>query len=237
MKIATTLAALMALVIGAATATGCANLPSAMPPPDVPFATPPGFAERAAARAGRNVTVRIRNIACSGGLGVGTGFLLDEHTLVTNRHVVEGFGTLELETWDGRRLSPNVVAVGNSADLSIVQIDSGVGEAIEMAPEDPPADTEVQAVGYALGGPQRVTQGQVVDYVENPNLGNAGPVMRVDISIKPGNSGGPLIDPSGRVVGVVYAIEIATGLGLVVPVSTLRDALTSDEALSAPEDC
>lgn len=237
MKLPTTLIVLAALVAGAATATGCANMPGAMPARDVPFATPPGFAERAAAREGRNVTVRIRNIPCNGGLGVGTGFLLDEHTLVTNRHVVEGFGRLELETWDGRRLTPNVVAVGNSADLSIVQIDSGVGEAIEMAAEDPPADTEVQAVGYALGGPQRVTQGEIVDYVENPNLGNSGPVMRVDISVKPGNSGGPLIDPSGQVVGVVYAIEIATGYGLVVPVSTLRDALNSDEAMSTPEGC
>lgn len=237
MRAPTTLVALVALAIGAATVSGCANMPGPMPPRDVPFATPPGFTERAAAREGRNVTVRIRNIPCNGvGLGVGTGFLLDDHTLVTNRHVVEGFGTLELETWDGRRLSPNVVAVGNSADLSIVQIDSGVGEAIEMAPEDPPADTEVQAVGYALGGPQRVTQGEVVDYVENPNLGTSGPIMRVDISIKPGNSGGPLIDPSGQVVGVVYAIEIATGLGLVVPVSTLRDALNSDDALT-PEAC
>lgn len=237
MKTPAALLAFVALVVGAATVTGCADMPGAMPPRDVPFATPPGFTERAAAREGRNVTVRIRNIPCSGGLGVGTGFLLDEQTLVTNRHVVEGYGRLELETWDGQRLNPNVVAVGNTADLSIVQIDSGVGEAIELAPEDPPAETEVQAVGYALGGPQRVTQGEIVDYVENPNLGNSGPVMRVDISIKPGNSGGPLIDPSGRVVGVVYAIEIATGLGLVVPVSTLRNALNSDEALSTPEDC
>lgn len=217
--------------------TGCANLPGPMPPPDEPFASPPPLTERQAARAGRNVTVRIRNIPCAGGLGVGTGFLLDEHTLVTNRHVVEGFGSLELETWDGRRLNPAVVAIGTSADLSIVRVESGVGEAIEMAADDPEPGAAVQAVGYALGGPQAVTQGEVVDYVVDDRLGNGGLIMRVDVHVVPGNSGGPLIDEDGNVAGVVYAIEIATGYGLVVPVSTLRDALTSDEALDGAPDC
>ena len=224
-------------VLLAAGVAGCANLPGPMRPPDEPFANPPPLTERQAARAGRIVTVRIRNIPCAGGLGVGTGFLLDEHTLVTNRHVVEGFGSLELETWDGRRLNPAVVAVGTSADLSIVRVESGVGEAIEMAAEDPEPGAAVQAVGYALGGPQAVTQGEVIDYVVDDRLGNGGLIMRVDVHVVPGNSGGPLIDEDGNVAGVVYAIEIATGYGLVVPVSTLRDALDSDEALNGATNC
>ena len=218
-------------------AAGCANLPGPMPPPDEPFANPPPLTERQAARAGRNVTVRIRNIPCAGGLGVGTGFLLDEHTLVTNRHVVEGFGRLELETWDGRRLSPDVVAVGTSADLSIVRVESGVGEAIEMAAEDPEPGAAVQAVGYARGGPQAVTQGEVIDYVVDDRLGNGGLIMRVDVHVVPGNSGGPLIDEAGKVAGVVYAIEIATDYGLVVPVSTLRSHLDTQGALSTSGRC
>ena len=68
-------------------------------------------------------------------------------------------------------------------------------------------------------------------------LGNGGLIMRVDVHVVPGNSGGPLIDEEGKVAGVVYAIEIATGYGLVVPISTLRDALTSDEALDGAPDC
>lgn len=216
---------------------GCANLPPPMPERDVPYAHPPPLTDRQAARAGRNVTVRIRNLPCGGGVGVGSGFLLDEHTLVTNRHVVEGFGSLELETWDGRRLNPEVVDVGTSDDLSIVHIDAGVGEAIEMASDDPDPGEEVQAVGYALGGPQAVTHGEVVDYVEDSRLGTSGPIMRVDISVQHGNSGGPLIDRNGLVVGVVYAIEIATDYGLVVPVSTLRHALASDTALSTTDHC
>lgn len=232
------LAGSLALTLGlAAMTTACADLPPPLPPPDEPFAHPPPLTQRQAARAGRNVTVRIRNIPCAGGLGVGTGFLLDEHTLVTNRHVVEGFGELELETWDGRRLSPEIVDVGTTADLSIVRIDSGVGEAIEMAADDPDPGEEVQAVGYALGGPQAVTEGEVIDYVEDPRLGMEGKIMRVDVSVQPGNSGGPLIDRNGLVVGVVYAIEIATDYGLVVPVSTLRSHLDTQGALSTSGRC
>lgn len=231
-------AGLLAVGVGLTTVvSGCADLPPPMPPPDEPFAHPPPLTQRQAARAGRNVTVRIRNIPCGGGLGVGTGFLLDEHTLVTNRHVVEGFGELELETWDGRRLSPEIVDVGTAADLSIVRIDRGVGEAIELASDDPDPGEEVQAVGYALGGPQAVTEGEVVDYVEDSRLGMEGKIMRVDVSVQPGNSGGPLIDGNGLVVGVVYAIEIATDYGLVVPVSTLRTHLQTQGALSTSDGC
>ena len=241
MKAAPTLAVLITI----ASLSACANAPgpvsaadparAATSPPDTPSARDAQQAD--GSRLARDVTVRIRNVPCGGGVGVGTGFLLDDHTLVTNRHVVEDAWRLDLETWDGQHLSTEVVSIGTTADLAVVRVSHGVGESIAMAHEDPDEATEVRAVGYAEGGPQRTTEGTIVNYVTDPRLGNIGPVMRLTNDVLPGNSGGPLIDNSGAVVGVVYAIEIATNYGLALPVSTLRDALDAGAGMHTMESC
>jgi S1-C subfamily serine protease len=66
----------------------------------------------------------------------------------------------------------------------------------------------------------------VVDFVDGSNLGVPGEVMRLTANVQPGNSGGPVLDGRGHVVGIVYAIELATGYGLAIPPDTLR-TLTS----------
>jgi S1-C subfamily serine protease len=80
----------------------------------------------------------------------------------------------------------------------------------------------VTAVGYPLGGPLTLSAGTVIDRVDGASLGIEGPVMRLTATVRPGNSGGPVLDRKGHVVGIVYAIERATGFGLAVPVDTLR---------------
>lgn len=228
---------MLTVLIALSLAGACANAPaqeSSLDRHDPQRSVPAGLAD---IEEGRDVTVRIRNVQCGLGIAVGTGFLLDDHTLVTNRHVVEDAASLELETWDGRRLATTVVSIGTTADLAVVHISHGVGESIALAQEDPPEATNVRAVGYAEGGPQRTTDGTIIDYVTDPRLGNIGPVMRLTNEVHPGNSGGPLIDERGTVVGVVYAIEIATGNGLAVPVSTLRESLHGGAGMHASGSC
>lgn len=65
-------------------------------------------------------------------------------------------------------------------------------------------------------------------------LGEPTDVIRVDAAIRQGNSGGPLLDDEGRVVGVVFALDVTSGDGLVVPVGTLLERLEGD-ALSPPD--
>lgn len=87
----------------------------------------------------------------------------------------------------------------------------------------------VTAVGFPSGGPLELAEGEVVDEVDGRGFGVAGPVLRVTSELEPGNSGGPLLDARGRVVGVAFAVEVATGLGLALPLDTV-DALL-DEAV------
>ncbi len=67
----------------------------------------------------------------------------------------------------------------------------------------------------------------VIDYVSGASLGVSGTVMRVTNLIEPGNSGGPLLNGSGDVVGVVFALQTSTHDGLVIPVSALSQYLQS----------
>lgn len=202
---------------------------------DTPQAVDPGI-----------YTVRIRSQTCEG-LGVGSGFLIDETTIVTNRHVVEGADTLEVETSEGESLTVDVASQGLLADLAVVRLDgsmSDMGDTMgegrpvaALAPTNPEPGDELRAFGYPEGGRLTETGGVVEDYVADPELGNLSKVIRSDVEIHPGNSGGPAVNEDSEVIGVVYAIEVATEKSLIVPVDTLRRLLDDDSAVEDVQGC
>jgi S1-C subfamily serine protease len=187
-------------------------------------------------------TVRIRSQTCEG-LGVGSGFLIDDTTIVTNRHVVQGAETLEVETSEGESLTVDVANQGLLADLAVVRLaasmEDAMGEAphATLAPVNPEPGDAIRAFGYPEGGVLTVTDGVVQDYIADPQLGNLSKVIRSDVEIHPGNSGGPAINARNQVVGVVYAIEVATEKSLIVPVDTLQRLLEDDEGVETVQGC
>lgn len=191
----------------------------------------------------RSYTVRIRSQTCEG-LGVGSGFLIDESTIVTNRHVVEGADELEVETSEGQTLTVDVASQGLLADLAVVRLSEGMatemsadGTTAELAPANPEPGDRLRAVGYPGGGELTVTEGEVEDFKADPRLGNLSKVIRSEVEIHPGNSGGPAVDDQNRVIGVVYAVEISTEKSLIVPVETLRRLLDNAEGVETVEGC
>ena len=78
----------------------------------------------------------------------------------------------------------------------------------------------------------------MVDQVDGDQLDDSVAVLRINARVEHGNSGGPLLDASGRIVGVVYAIERATDYGLAIPVSSLKRLLDDHTHLStSPQPC
>ena len=221
--------ALLALV-------GCvAAPPAAGPPASLPSGKPRLAAESARQRAAE-VTMRVRNRGCDG-VATGSGFAVAARRLVTNRHVVEGAEELQLDTWDGRSVSVAVHRVAYLHDLALIETLEPLPRVARLAADDPEPEAPVTAVGFPRGGPLAQTRGRVVDLVAGARLGEHGKVLRVSAAVTHGNSGGPLLDQAGRVIGVVYAGETRTGYGLAIPVSTLRILLDRPELLGSPEPC
>lgn len=186
----------------------------------VPSLSQDGFDRRA-----NRISMRVRNLSCQG-VSTGSGWALDEHTLVTNRHVVAGADRLEVETGNGTSLTVRAARAGVLGDLAMVEVNEKL-PVVAAVDQRVGVGDEVAAVGYPQGGPFTITHGVVVDSVDGQNFGVQGDVLRVTAEIQPGNSGGPLLDSQGEVVGVVYAIEIATGLGLAMPMTTVDDLIAS----------
>jgi S1-C subfamily serine protease len=162
-------------------------------------------------RAAERMTLRVRNISCAG-VATGSGFAIDEHTIITNRHVLEGAAVLELNTWDGATLDADVneASTGRLVDIGVTRVSATLPAVAELG-EDPEVGDRVTAVGYPLGGPLTLSAGRVVRYLDGTTLPDEvafdAKVLELSTRIKHGNSGGPLLDRRGRVVGVIFAGE------------------------------
>jgi S1-C subfamily serine protease len=217
----------IALAVVAVALAGCTN-----PPPSAPRVateTPAHLGRRNAreelVRAVRAYTMRLRNVRCDG-VALGSGFAIDKRTIVTNRHVVEFGSRLEVDTWDGRSLAVASVEQAVGADLALVHLaEDAPAVAPKMAAKDPKVDTQLYLLGYPGGNPARASKGRVVDYPTDPRYDAFGKVMELTGHAIGGNSGGPLFDKQGRIVGVVFAIQLRDGWVMAMPVSRLRALL------------
>lgn len=192
----------------------------------------PPIARDSAERRARRLTVRVRNIGCEG-LATGSGWALTRTLLVTNRHVLAGADRLELNTWDGRDLEVDTANVSRLGDLGIVHVAGRLPEAGALGKAVSSGD-RVTAVGYPLGGELRLTAGVVVDLVDGSKFEIPARVIRLTAPVRPGNSGGPLLDSNGKIVGVIFAKEIATGLTLAIPIETLKQLVRTSDLEPVP---
>jgi hypothetical protein len=177
--------------------------------PATPVATPDPavVSDPDVARAGGSV-VRVLGTAC--GLGVeGSGWIAAPGLVVTNAHVVAGEDDTSVTTQDGASLDAEVVHYDPANDLALL------GVATDLPPlplaTDPESGTGGAVLGYPENGPFAVVParlGETRDTVSEDSYGN-GPISRPIASlrgvVRSGNSGGPLVDGAGRVLGTVFA--------------------------------
>jgi len=176
--------------------------------------------------------LRVRNTDC---LATGTAFREVSGTLVTNRHVAGSSISIQLSTWDGTDLMATVNHVSVVSDLASVSLVPGRG--LTLAQTDPPPSSPVWVAGYPEGNELQLTTGTVLDYVDGGRFGQTGQVMRSDAEIKPGNSGSPVLDASGEVIGVAFATEVDNHDTLIIPASSVARFLRQDQPLATQRYC
>ncbi|HND51155.1 MAG TPA: trypsin-like peptidase domain-containing protein [Pirellulaceae bacterium] len=141
--------------------------------------------------------------------GQGSGVIIDsDGFIVTNRHVIDGSARIEVALSDGRRRAAKVVGYDELTDIAILKIDAEGLIAAEWGDSD---DSEVGALVWALGSPFGLERSVTFGILSAKHrAGLAGTpfqdLMQTDAAVNPGNSGGPLVDARGRVIGINTAI-------------------------------
>ena len=163
----------------------------------------------------------------------GSGFVYDdEGHIVTNQHVVAGAGSLAVILWNGAEYQARLVGTDSSTDLAVLQIDAPRSVLEPLALADSGAVSvgdPVLALGSPFGLEGTLTQGIVSALhreMTAPNRYKILDTIQTDAAINHGNSGGPLLDDRGRVIGVTAQIESESGgsdgVGFAIPSNTVR---------------
>jgi S1-C subfamily serine protease len=160
--------------------------------------------------------------------GQGSGFITrSDGVLLTNAHVVEGASEVGVTLPDGRSFTGKVLGADPLTDVAVVRV---VADRLPVAPLGD--STKVRpgqwaiAIGNPLGLDNTVTAG-IISAVQRTNAVGEGqrvPYIQTDAAVNPGNSGGPLINDRGQVIGINTAIRQAPGAGLsfAIPINTAR---------------
>ncbi len=169
--------------------------------------------------------------------GAGSGFVLDqEGHILTNYHVIEGAQNIEVELEEGRIFSAQVVGADPRTDLAVLQINAPA-ELLHPVELGSSATLQVGQRAIAIGNPfgqfSRTLTTGVVSALDRTLEGQDGRpisgVIQTDAAINRGNSGGPLLDSSGRVIGINTAIfspsGASAGVGFAVPVDVIKRVL------------
>jgi S1-C subfamily serine protease len=178
--------------------------------------------------------VRVLGTAC--GLGVeGSGWAVRPGLIVTNAHVLAGSEDTTVTTRGGVSLEATPVYYEPADDLALLRVGADLPTLPISSEREPDADAAV--LGYPENGPYSLSParlGETRDTVSEDSYGN-GPVNRSIVAlgglVRSGNSGGPLVDAAGRVVGTVFAATTSGRPGgFAVPAEEVREALgrTSD---------
>lgn len=204
---------------------------SAVVPPSAPAPSTPVLAARI-----RGSVALLRILDGSGTeVGAGTGFVIDGRRIATNAHVVDAASAVEI-LFEGRPAiaAEALLAVDRERDLAILSVPASapLPPALELADATPQVGSSVLVVGAPLGYSGTVSLGSVSALRNDANRPAGaseavarGQIVQITAAVSPGSSGSPVVDASGRVIGVAQSAvsaEVGQAVNFAVSVTSLR---------------
>jgi putative serine protease PepD len=163
----------------------------------------------------------------------GSGFVIDtKGDIVTNQHVISGATSITVKFSNGTSAKATLVGSDAGTDLAVIKVDPSATTLVPLTLGNSSTVQTGQAV-YAIGSPFGLTQSLTAGIVSatgrqipSPNNRPITNAIQTDAAINHGNSGGPLFDSSGKVIGVNAQIESNSGgndgVGFAIPVNTVK---------------
>jgi serine protease Do len=145
--------------------------------------------------------------------GVGSGFIVSpDGYIVTNAHVVDGASEVTVKLTDRREFIAKVIGADKRTDIALIKIDAKSLPALDLSNPPPAKRGEwVVAIGSPFGFENSVSAGIVSGLHRALPGGQMTPFIQTDVAVNPGNSGGPLLNTAGQVVGVNSQIYSRSG--------------------------
>jgi S1-C subfamily serine protease len=164
--------------------------------------------------------------------GSGSGVMITpDGYIVTNSHVIEDVNTVEVSLADGANCNAEVIGQDSATDLALLRVS---GSGLPMAYLGDSDKIQVGQLAIAVGNPlgfQSTVTAGVISALGRSLRSRTGRlienVIQTDAALNPGNSGGPLVDSRGYVIGINTAIiQYAQGICFAIPVNTMRWVVT-----------
>jgi S1-C subfamily serine protease len=172
--------------------------------------------------------------------GQGSGFLVDEQGhILTNNHVVQGASTVQVKLSNGKTVDATVTGTDAIDDLAVITVDTAAVSGIQPLTLGDSSAVKIGQLAIAIGNPFGLDNTVTVGVISglNRSLNGTTGMLQTDAALNPGNSGGPLLDANGTVIGINTAIETggmtsggARGIGFAVSSNVAKSALTDLEA-------
>jgi len=158
----------------------------------------------------------------------GTGFIItDDGYVVTNYHVMEGAKAAQIITSDSKTYSVNLVGHNTGMDISLLKIDGSFHSLDLGDSDDVKLGEKVIAIGNPLGLSFTTTEG-IISARDRTGINDLPYYFQTDVSLNPGNSGGPLINTKGEVIGINnFKISGADNIGFALEINYAKDTINS----------
>ncbi|HVM66120.1 MAG TPA: serine protease [Acidimicrobiales bacterium] len=191
---------------------------------------------QAALAALQRSTAQVMAFGCNLERHDGTAVAVAGGQLLTNAHVVEGSRLIDVVPDNAATQVGGQPLVADAGDVAVV---TGAGQAppaLTLAAQDPAPGTTVRVAGFPAGAPGLMMMTmQVTDYVAGGAVGEPWPVIHLSSGVRPGMSGGPVLDPAGHLAGILFGNELPDNRALAVPASQLRHLLAGHDFV--PTSC
>lgn len=153
-------------------------------------------------------SVVLVSVTTARGSGQGSGFVYRDNYLVTNAHVVSTAQSVQIRFARGQWRSATIVGTDPSSDLAVLEVQTPpqYAKPLPLVENQPPIGTKVAAIGSPYGLEGSLTTGVVSGVnrsIPAPNGRTVPDAIQTDTPVNPGNSGGPLVNLQGEVVGVI----------------------------------